>query len=205
MYHITLDDKKISSTNNKIIALINYRMLLKRADLPNNKHWASLYKDDKIIKKETINHRTASISIETDISTNEIFIQSVENMGVSVNQLKLLIKQIDLHITNSKLVGWLSKPSSRKYQPIQLDELYVMLDILTQAQAKIGGYTPQNYRNLITMTGLTEEEFYKLFKIPKTTFYANIADVAKNNHRSMSYKAWLELQEKVLEFLESNA
>lgn len=50
------------------------------------------------------------------------------------------------------------------------------------------GYTPNNYKALVELTGLTNAEFYRTFEIPEQTFYTHYKGT-----RTMKWQDWQKL------------
>lgn len=61
------------------------------------------------------------------------------------------------------------------------------------------GYTPENYKALVELTGLSNAEFYREFDIPEQTFYKHLA-----GSRTMKWKEWQLLYDAVVSFKKPN-
>ena len=66
------------------------------------------------------------------------------------------------------------------------------------------GYTPSNLKKLATLTELNYADFVRKYELKNSTFFNNIADISSKNHRSMSYKSWHELTQKVFDDLQKS-
>lgn len=205
MYYIKLNDDIILSTSNQIVAIINYRYMLHRADFTDNQNKITLLEDNNIIYQHHINTATAQYDFSFDLSANDFLLLLMDIKQLSIDDLKSIVKESELSASNSKISGWLKSSDNRKYQKMYYDELYVMLDkIIAKENFAQIGYTPENLKAMIKKTGLSNAEFSRVFSIPLSTLSSNIANVDTATHRSMSYKTWLELSEKVEKYLTKN-
>lgn len=203
MYYVKLNDEVISTTEDLIVAMINYRYLLHSAHLSDNKYIATMLENSDILYQHKINTQTAQMKFEKEMSTNHIFLELINKQNLSVNDLKAIIKETGLNVSNSKISGWLSQADNRRYQIMYNDELLIMLKaILDYYNIEKSGYSPENLKKLIKYTRLSNAEFSRKFDIPINTLSANISDVENSKHRSMSYKTWIDLIQKVKKFME---
>lgn len=127
MYYIKLNDDIISQTDNKVVAMINYRYLLHRADLKDNQNLATLLDNDEIMYQHKINSITANLDFKSDVNANEIFLSVVHQKQLKIQDIKNIVQSCGLQVSNSKITGWLSQPNNRRYQIMQYDELSVIL------------------------------------------------------------------------------
>lgn len=202
MYYIKLNDDVISQTDDKMVAVINYRYLLHRADLKDNQYTATLLDDDVMIYQHQINSTTANIDLKSDVNANEIFLSLVQQKQLNVQDIKSIVQSTGLQVSNSKITGWLSQADNRRYQVMQYDELLVMLSqMIDYHDITDWGYSPNNLKKLILITKLSNAQFARTFDIPPNTLSANLSDVENSKHRSMSHKTWLDLSQKVKLFL----
>lgn len=61
------------------------------------------------------------------------------------------------------------------------------------------GYTPENYKALVSRTRLTNTAFCELFDIPEQTFYKH-----SGGHRTMKWQDWQALVKRVEQHIEEN-
>ncbi len=192
-YIIKLDDKVQNETDNEMVALANYRSLIRRADLPVDTHVATLECEDELLYETTVGGKSLSLKIGNNISANDLLKLLMKKHDISLADLKNLVRKSGLMVSNSKINGWLLDADKRKHQVMNIDEFFILFDAL---EIKTG-YTPENYRKLIESTGLTNVEFIREFDINESTFYANISEEDKPRYVSMSYKSWQDIKERV--------
>lgn len=199
MYFIKINQNIYHQTDNPIAAWASYRGLLRRGDLTDGVYHASLEQDGTVLDKRAIDTQSANMSIGTDITPNQVLIAMMDNEKLQLNDLYIAVEQSGLIASKSKIKGWLIPPDNRKHQKMFADELYLVLPHLFSPTCKHIGYTPDGLKRLVKMTKLSVKDFCAQFDLPQQSYFSAINST--QNHRSMSYKTWCELQNKVTDFL----
>lgn len=203
MYIVKLGGEVIGSTDNPVIAWVNYRNALRQASLSSDTV-ASIELDGQTLHTATVGGQSANFETPTNITFNQILSETMHMKGVSPKQLVELLNGQGVAVSKSKVMGWVLPTDSRKYQKIQLDELYLALLVMLQADNFELGYTPNNLKKLVSLTGLNYADFVRKYELTSSTFFNNIADLDSKSHRSMSYKSWHELTQKVFNDLQKS-
>lgn len=201
MYVVKLDGQTIVETHNEVVAWASYRATLKRGDLVKDRHVVSLLDNDVELHSLQVTNKSVNTDIGISISNNDIVKLVTDKFNFSPKDVKQMLADVGLTISNSKANGWFLASDSRKYQRVHDDELYLFIQSSLKRLNTEVGYTPVNYRALVEKTGLSNAAFMREFAVSESTFYANSADIDNKRHSSMSYKAWLELNKKVNDFL----
>lgn len=192
MFEIKINNTTVCENADKIAAYANFRNAVRRADLSSD-NIVCLFDDGKMIECHSVGDVDAEIGEK--ITPNNVLLHFMHSNNLSVADLKKAATKSGLVVSNSKIGGWISNPENRKYQKMQMDELMLILACLLSS-----GYTPENYKLLVKSTGLSNVDFMQKFNVSESTFYANIAEISNDRHRSMSYKSWLKLCKKVEKF-----
>lgn len=203
MYLVKLDGEVVGSTDNPVIAWVNYRNTLRQASLSSD-ITASIELDGQTLHTATVGGQSVNFETPTNITLNHILSETMQIKSVSPKQLVELLHRQGVVVSKSKVMGWILPADNRKYQQIQLDELYLALLAMLQADSFELGYTPNNLKKLVALTGLNYADFIRKYELTSSTFFNNIADISSKNHRSMSYKSWHELTQKVFDDLQKS-
>ncbi|MDO4896307.1 MAG: hypothetical protein Q3971_02995 [Moraxella sp.] len=206
MYVIRLGGDIISNTDNAIIAWVNYRNALRQASLSSDTV-ASIELNGQTLHTATVGGKSLDFTPPTNLTLNQIICDVMQSKDISPKELATKLNEQGVAISKSKVTGWILPTDNRKHQKIQLDELYLALLVILKAGNFELGYTPNNLKKLVEMTGLNYADFVRKYKLSNSTFFGNITDIDSKNHRSMSYKSWCELTQKVfhdLKNLENN-
>lgn len=201
MYLVKLGGEVIGSTDNPVIAWVNYRNTLRQASLSSDT-MASIELDGQTLHTATVGGQSVNFETPTNITLNQILSDIMQIKAISPKQLVELLHRQGVVISKSKVTGWILPTDSRKHQQIQLDELYLVLLALLQSDNFELGYTPNNLKKLVALTGLNYADFVRKYELTSSTFFNNIADFNSKSHRSMSYKSWHELTQKVFNDLQ---
>lgn len=201
MYLVKLGGEVIGSADNPVIAWVNYRNTLRQASLSSDT-MASIELDGQTLHTATVGGQSVNFETPTNITLNQILSDIMQIKAISPKQLVELLHRQGVVISKSKVTGWILPTDSRKHQQIQLDELYLVLLALLQSDNFELGYTPNNLKKLVALTGLNYADFVRKYELTSSTFFNNIADFNSKSHRSMSYKSWHELTQKVFNDLQ---
>lgn len=202
MYVIKLGDEVISTTDNVIIAWVNYRNTLRQASLSSDMV-ASIELDGENLHISTVGGAALEFETPTNVTLNQIICDVMQSKGISPKDLTTKLNEQGVTISKSKVTGWVLPTDNRKHQKIQPDELYLALLAISKADNFELGYTPSNLKKLVELTGLNQAEFVRRYELTSSTFYNNITDIDSKNHRSMSYKSWHDLMTKVFNDLKN--
>lgn len=202
MYVVKLDGNIIGSTENPIIAWVNYRNTLRQASLSSDTV-ASIELDGEILHQATVGGQSVNFETPTQITLNQILSEIMDLKGISPKQLVALLQGQGVAVSKSKVRGWLLSVDNRRYQQMHIDEFYLTLLAMLQMDNFELGYTPNNLKKLVTLTGLNYADFIRKYELVSSTFFGNIADFDAKGHRSMSYKSWCELTKKVFDGLKN--
>lgn len=197
MYFIKIGQAIYHQTDDPITAWASYRSLLRRSDFTDGMHYARLEQDGVVLDERAIDTQSANMSIGTDITPNQVLGVMME--GLQLNDLYIAVQQSKLNASKSKIKGWLIPPDNRKHQKMFADELYLVLPHLFSPTCKQIGYTPDGLKKLVKMTKLSVKDFCAEFDLPQQSYFSAISST--QSHRSMSYKTWSDLQDKVALFL----
>lgn len=203
MYLVKLGGEIVGSTDNPVIAWVNYRNTLRQASLSSDTV-ASIELDGQTLHTATVGGQSVNFETPTNITLNQILSDIMQIKAISPKQLMQLLHKQGVVISKSKVTGWVLPTDNRKHQQIQLDELYLALLALLQSDNFELGYTPNNLKKLVALTGLNYADFVRKYELANSTFFNNIADFDSKSHRSMSYKTWHELTQKVFDDLQKS-
>ncbi len=201
MYIIKLGDEIVSNTYNSVIAWVNYRNALRQANLPSDTV-ASIEIDGNALHTATVGSQSLDFDTPTHITPNQILSEAMQTKGISPKQLVELLQRQGVAVSKNKVMGWILPTDSRKHQKIELDELYLALLAILKSDNFELGYTPNNLKKLVALTGLKYADFIRKYNLTSSTFFGNITDIDSKSHRSMSYKSWHELIQKVFNDLQ---
>lgn len=128
MYSISVAGMVMASTDNEIAAWATYRAQLRRGDLRNTAPLVELIDTTTgALLHSAIADGLAKWQVGVTVTPNDIIKMLKEQNGLSVDDIKTALTKSGYAVSGSKLQGWLSSPDNRKYQPMQLDELYLVL------------------------------------------------------------------------------
>lgn len=198
MYLVKLGREIVGSTDNPVIAWVNYRNALRQASLSSDTV-ASIELNGETLHTATVGGQSVNFETPTNITLNQILSEIMQVKNISPKQLVELLHRQGVVVSKSKVMGWILPADNRKHQQIQLDELYLALLAMLKSDDFELGYTPNNLKKLVALTGLNYADFIRKYDITASTFYNNIADIDAKGHRSMSYKSWYELIQKVFD------
>lgn len=202
MYVIKLGEDIISSTDDAIIAWVNYRNILRQATLSSDT-LASIELDGQTLHASKVGGESLEFEPPHTITLNQVICDAMQAANVSPKQLAAKLNEQGVAISRSKVAGWMLSADSRKHQKIQLDELYLVLLVMLKINDFELGYTPNNLKKLVEITGLNQADFVRRYELTSSTFYNNITGIDSKNHRSMSYKSWHNLATKVFNDLKN--
>lgn len=203
MYLVKLGEEVVGSTDNPVIAWVNYRNALRQASLSSDTV-ASIELDGETLHTAMVGGQSVEFETPTNITLNQILSEIMQIKDISPKQLVELLHRQGVAVSKSKVMGWILPADNRKHQQIQLDELYLALLVMLQADNFELGYTPNNLKKLVALTGLNYADFIRKYELTTSTFFGNITDIDSKSHRSMSYKAWHELTQKVFDELKNS-
>lgn len=203
MYVVKMGGEIVGSTDNPVIAWVNYRNALRQASLSSDTV-ASIELDGQTLHTATVGGQSVNFETPANITLNQILSDIMQIKAISPKQLVELLHKQGVVVSKSKVMGWILPTDNRKHQQIQLDELYLVLLALLQSDNFELGYTPNNLKKLVSLTGLNYADFIRQYELTASTFYNNISDIDAKSHRSMSYKSWHELTQKVFDDLQKS-
>lgn len=127
MYQISINNQIAQTTASKQVAFANFRALCR-----DYKH-----KPDSIVlmlSGDVLHKKPENLQLIDDINkttSNEILKLVLKQLGIEVKQLKTILQDSTLNLSNSRIDGWLRHDDTdRRYTPMYNDELYAVLDIL---------------------------------------------------------------------------
>lgn len=129
MYSISIAGVVMASTGNQISAWATYRAQLRRGDLRASAPLVELIDTNTgaVLHSASADGLAKWHEIGVTVTPNDIIKMVKEQNGLSVDDIKTALAKVGYMVSGSKLQGWLSSPDNRKYQPMQLDELYLVL------------------------------------------------------------------------------
>lgn len=129
MYSISVAGVVMALTETEIAAWATYRAQLRRGDLRADAPLVELIdtKTGAVLHSAAADGLAKWHEVGLAITPNNIIKMLKEQNGLSVDDIKMALAKAGYAVSGSKLQGWLSSPDNRKYQPMQLDELYLVL------------------------------------------------------------------------------
>ncbi len=187
MYHIVINNETAQSIDNKQIAFANFRALCR--DYKNKPSSIKLMLDDKILHA-----KSADLQLLDDIdssSTNDVLFEIMKQHNISKATLSKLIKGSDLEVSNSRVSGWCSAETDKRFVKLNNDELTAILLIITD-YLTMTNYSKQNVVKARKLLNMTQTDLGELLQVNDRQ--VRNWESGKNN---MPIKKWQILQEKL--------
>lgn len=153
MYYIKIKGSTVHQVSNEQIAWANYRATCRQFE--NKPFLVELYTNDTLLHKKEM--ECMLIDDVDNYNANDALILMMRRLNISIAELKKLLANTDLSLSNSRIDGWVRAKSDRKYVQMHHDELLIVIDTMLSDVAKTEK-TPANIIALRQKLGLTQIE-----------------------------------------------
>lgn len=190
MFSILINDNVFQQVSDKNVAYANYRAICR--DFKNKSSDIKLLSDDVVL-----HNKPANLMLLDDIdatSANDILTMTMQRLNVDIKQLKKLLQDTDLMLSNSRIDGWIKPIHDRKFVKMNNDELLIVLDVMiknNQAMIK----SPENIVNLRKKLGLTQSELAEKFGLKSGFVQISRWESGKQEMPDSKWKEMLKMSE----------
>lgn len=153
MYTISINNQTVKQTSNSNTAWANYRSYAR--DRAHKSAIVSIAKDGTVLHQKDADKLLLD---DLDVVTaNDVLNVVLSTLNIDNKQLKALVADSDLSISNSRIDGWTRDIYDRRYVDMHNDELAAILDlVLTDLQSSIK--SPANIAKMRKKLGLTQSQ-----------------------------------------------
>ncbi len=126
MYHIFINQTLDHSVSDANIAYANYRAICRKFESKQSDIY--LFLDE-----ELLHHKKAGLMLLEDLdnqNTNDVLMLTMQRLDIDNQQLKELINNSELKLSNSRISGWLLPVHNRKFVQMHHDELIVVMSLM---------------------------------------------------------------------------
>lgn len=187
MYSIAINDNVIKQTENRAVAWASYRAVAR--DHTNKSACVSIALGDTILHQKPADLLLLD-EVDT-VTTNDLLKITLARLGVDIKELKALVTNTELDLSNSRIDGWLRPSDDRKFVQLHNDEFAVILDALL-ASRQLLVKSPANIVKLRQQLGLTQSQL-----ADKLGLKSGFRQVARweSGEQEMPDKRWQILQD----------
>lgn len=153
MYHIKIKGSTVQQVANEQTAWANYRATCRQFE--NKPFSVELYTDDTLLHKKEMGRML--LDDVDNYNANDVLILTMQRLNISIAELKKLLADTELSLSNSRIDGWIRDRTDRKYVQMHHDELMIAIDVMLSNATK----TQKNPANILALRqklGLTQIE-----------------------------------------------
>lgn len=126
MYYIKIKGVTVHQVINEQTAWANYRATCRKFE--NKPYLVELYSDDNLLHKKSMGDML--LDDVDNYNANDVLILMMARLNISIVELKKLLADTELSLSNSRIDGWVRAKDDRKYVKIHHDELMVVIDAM---------------------------------------------------------------------------
>lgn len=159
MYSIKINGNIVKQTDKSTVAWSLYRATARLFE--NKPNHVQLYSDAELLHQKPSG--LMLLEHPDSAAVNDVLITLVNTLDLSFPEVKSLIKDSELELSNSRIDGWFYPKNNRRFVQMYNDELEYLMPILAQyAQAKSQqanlGFTAQGLKSMRSQLGLTQQQ-----------------------------------------------
>ncbi|MDH2272948.1 hypothetical protein [Moraxella porci] len=159
MYSIKINGNIVKQTDKSTVAWSLYRATARLFE--NKPNHVQLYSDAELLHQKPSG--LMLLEHPDSAAVNDILMTLIKTLDLSFPEVKSLIKDSELELSNSRIDGWFYPKDNRRFVQMYNDELEYLTPILTRyAQAKSQranlGFTAQGLKSMRAQLGLTQQQ-----------------------------------------------
>lgn len=159
MYSIKINGNTVKQTDKSTVAWSLYRATARLFE--NKPNHVQLYGDSELLHQKPSG--LMLLEHPDSAAVNDILMTLIKTLDLSFPEVKSLIKDSELELSNSRIDGWFYPKDNRRFVQMYNDELEYLTPILTRyAQAKSQranlGFTAQGLKSMRAQLGLTQQQ-----------------------------------------------
>lgn len=159
MYSIKINGNTIKQSEKSNVAWSLYRAIARLFE--NKPNHVQLFIDEELLHQKPSG--LMLLEHPDSVAVNDVLMTLVKTLDLSFPEVKTLIKDSELELSNSRIDGWFYPKDNRRFVQMYNDELEYLMPILTHyAQAKSQqanlGFTPQALKSMRSQLGLTQQQ-----------------------------------------------
>ncbi|WP_131669241.1 helix-turn-helix domain-containing protein [Psychrobacter pygoscelis] len=158
MYQVNINNQQYFITDNEHVAWSAYRAACREYDNKSKK--VALLNDDRLLHA-----KAADLMLLDDVDSvtaNDLLKIIMQQLNIDIKQVKEIVKESGLPLSNSRVGSWTLPPDNRRYTQMHNDELAAILPYLLSKSIHELGYTPANLKQLRQRLRLTQEQVAKI-------------------------------------------
>lgn len=176
--HLKIDDKHTAWSNFRAIAR---QFEHKTADV-------SLFDADELIYQKPANRMLLDSADQAN--ANDVLKAVMQQLNIDIKQLKNLVADSYLQLSNSRIDGWMKAKDDRKFAELHNDELIVLLQLMI-ATFQTNCKTPQNILAARQKLGWTQSQFAEKLGMKPTHLQVHRWETGQ---AEMPDKKWQQVQ-----------
>lgn len=153
MYSIKIKGSTVQQVASEQTAWANYRATCRQFE--NKPFLVELYTDDTLLHKKEMGRML--LDDVDNYNANDVLILMMKRLNISIAELKKLLADTELSLSNSRIDGWVRDKTDRKFVQMHHDELMIAIDVMLSNATKTQK-TPANIVALRQKLGLTQIE-----------------------------------------------
>lgn len=126
MYYIKIKGSIVCQVINEQTAWANYRAICRQFE--NKPFLIELYADDVLLHKKDMG--CMLLDDVDNYNANDVLVLTMQRLNVSIAELKKLLANTDLSLSNSRIDGWVRVKTDRRYVQMHHDELIIAIDVM---------------------------------------------------------------------------
>lgn len=159
MYSIKINDNIVKQIDKSTVAWSLYRATARLFE--NKPNHVQLFSDAELLHQKPSG--LMLLEHPDSAAVNDVLMTLVKTLDLSFPEVKSLIKDSELELSNSRIDGWFYPKDNRRFVQMYNDELEYLMPILAQyAQAKSQqanlGFTAQGLKSMRAQLGLTQQQ-----------------------------------------------
>lgn len=166
MFIIKVNNAVIKETNNPNVAWALYRATAR--DYANKSAQITIEQNGEILHQ-----KNADCLLLDDIeykTANDVLKATMQCLNIDIKQLKILLLDSELQLSNSRIDGWIRPVDDRKFVKLHNDELIVIIEILLNYQKDNSthfelGYTANNLKSMRKQLNLTQQQLAEILDV----------------------------------------
>lgn len=166
MYYIKIDGLTVKETNNQNVAWSLYRATAR--DYANKTAQITIEQDGQILHQKDVSRLLLD---DVDYATaNDVLKTTMQCLNIDIKQLKKLLLDSELQLSNSRIDGWIRPVDDRKFVKLHNDELIVIIEMLLNYQKDNQqnielGYTANNLKSMRKQLNLTQQQLADILDV----------------------------------------
>lgn len=193
MYHIIINQQLHQSVSDEHIAYANYRAICR--------DYLNKSLDVQLLHEKQVLHHKPSDFVFTDddfdkVTPNCILKSVMNRLNIEIKQLKTILQESELQLSNSRIDGWIRPVDDRKYVKMHHDELLIVLDLMLQRYQELIK-TPENITHLRKKMGLTQTELAEQMGIKSGHVHISRWESGKQEMPDSKWQEMLDMAKKM--------